>query len=359
MNIAFRVDASITIGSGHVMRCLSFADALRDLGATCTFVCRRHEGHLLNVVRQRGYAVADVPATGNPLGVASEGYANWLGASWEDDARLTAQHLPSPVVDWLIVDHYALDARWERSVRPWCRHLMAIDDLADRPHDCDVLLDQNLGRTAADYERLVPAMCHLLTGPRYSLLRRQFTEWREASLARRQVPVLRRVLVSMGGIDKDNVTCEVLEALDVSPLSPECEIVVVMGACAPRLQQVHATASRLRRPAKVLVNVESMAQLMAETDLAIGAAGSTSWERCALGLPSLTTAIAENQTYIALALHRAGAAHNLDKNSRAGDIERFLSRSDLLNELTRMSSAARELTDGSGAWAVARKLFEG
>ncbi len=184
---------------------------------------------------------------------------------------------------------------------------MVIDDLADRPHACDVLLDQTFGRNAEDYLPWVPATSRLLCGSQYALLRPEFATLRPYSLQRRTEPRLRELLITMGGVDKDNATGQVLQALCTCPLPADCRITVVMGATAPWLNEVRSQAQDMPWPTRVLAGVSDMARLMADSDLAIGAAGATSWERCCLGLPTIMLPLAENQVQSCYALAEAGA----------------------------------------------------
>lgn len=370
MRVAFRVDASLSIGSGHVMRCLTLAGALREKGADCHFLCREHPGHLNDLIAGQGitvhvlpkeegnietaHAERDKPATvdeggRNPL------HADWLGATQASDARQSLEILHALKPDWLIVDHYALDALWETHVRntmPGMR-LMVIDDLADRPHQADVLLDQNLGSRAEDYHDLVPENCHLLIGPQYALLRQEFAERRERSLERRQKggPV-KRLLVSLGGVDKDNVTGQVLDALSGIDLPEGMEISVVMGASAPWLEDVRERARQMPCPTEVVVNVNDMARRMVEADLAIGAAGSTAWERCCLGLPAIVLVLAENQQAIAHALHAEGAAHALHTPDAMAELVNQWSAITQRDYLDSLSRKAATLVDGHGGERV-------
>ena len=356
MKIAFRADASLQIGSGHVMRCLTLAEALRGRGTECHFICREHPGHLLEVIRQRGFAVSALPAgvsgyqssveQGDPLPVHSA----WLGCDWLTDVRQTSEVLSSFEPDWLVVDHYALDRRWETALQPHYQHLLVIDDLADRAHVCDLLLDQNLGREAPDYADLVPKHCSVLTGPKYALLRPEFAALREYSLQRRRQPQLRNILITMGGVDQPNATGQVLGALKSCPLPNDCRVSVVMGLQAPWLKQVRAAAAEMPWPTEVLVNISDMAQRMADCDIAIGAAGSTSWERCCLGVPTLMVVLAENQWHGAKALQSAQAAQLVGE---VIDIEEQLPSklSTLLtgHSLERMGQMAAQITGGLGA----------
>lgn len=356
MKVVFRVDASIEMGIGHVMRCLTLADALREEGAQCRFVCREHPGHLFNQIAERGYQVYALPIeqmSQSEIEAAPLAHASWLGSDWMTDAQQTGKCIGSQTADWLIVDHYSLDERWEKQLRANCRNIMVIDDLADRNHDCNLLLDQTYGRLEEDYEQRTPTGCTQLTGAKYALLRPEFAALREYSLKRRKEPILKHLLISMGGVDRDNITGKVLRVLEKSSLPEGCRVSVVMGENAPWLENVRSLALKLPCPVEVKVNVKNMAQLTADSDLAIGAAGSTSWERCCLGVPTLMAILAENQREIAGALADAKAALIFD------DIGLSRRLSVLSTEtLKQMSYAASEITDGSGTGYVTRYLKE-
>ena len=359
MKAAFRVDASMQIGSGHVMRCVTLAEALRANGAQCHFISRAHPGHLLDLIRQRGFVVtallAELPPPVANTQVASErakepANTSWLGCDWQADAEQTRAILVTLQPDWLVVDHYALDQRWETALRPNFQQLMVIDDLADRPHQCDLLLDQNLGRQPQDYANLVPAQCKVLTGPQYALLRPEFAALRAYSLQRRQPPALKHLLIAMGGVDHPNATGQVLQALKGCSLPHDCRIIVVMGLQAPWLPQVRAQVQDMPWPTEVLVNINDMAQRMADSDLAIGAAGSTSWERCCLSLPTLMVVLADNQKYAAAHLEHAGAAYcmTLDTQLHQQLQNRIKCLLNQPKELNKMVIHANRITDGSG-----------
>ncbi|MCE8038919.1 UDP-2,4-diacetamido-2,4,6-trideoxy-beta-L-altropyranose hydrolase [Halomonas sp. MCCC 1A11062] len=363
--IAFRVDASLEIGSGHVMRCLTLADVLHELGAECHFICREHPGHLCDVIEARGFVVHHLQKQDSEVEPASEfetrpAHAHWLGGSWEQDAAACLPILSELSPTWLVVDHYALDHRWETTVLDGlpalAPRLLVIDDLADRRHVADLLLDQNLGRKAEDYRGLVPDACQVLAGPGYALLRPEFREWREASLNRRsREPRLQRLLINLGGVDRDNVTGQVLDALAACDLPDSLQICVVMGATAPWRETVTAQARAMPWPTEVVFNVSDMAQRMAEADLAIGAAGSTSWERCCLGLPTLIVVLADNQEESARALVENRAALLLNVAELKETLQRQLGALASPGVLSTISKKAAELVDGQG---VARVLAE-
>lgn len=361
MRIFFRADASLQIGTGHVIRCLTLADALRARGARCGFVCREHAGHLIEHIRARGHAahalpLADVPSQERSNALHS--HAAWLGAAWETDAQQTLAAIHGVPAAWLVVDHYALNEHWENRLRSHCDNLLVIDDLADRSHSCDLLLDQTYGREAADYRPLVPAACRLLCGSQYALLRPEFAALRSYSLQRRARPALRALLITMGGIDKDNATGLVLQALRTSFLPAGCRITVVMGATAPWLSTVRKLAQDMPWQTQVLVGVRDMAQLMADSDLAIGAAGATSWERCCLGLPTIMLVLAKNQQNVARSLERSGAAKpiGLGQSFATQLGELLVALTNDSSQLLHMGECAASIVDGLGINAVMQQM---
>lgn len=340
------------------MRCLTLADALRERGARCTFICRPQSGHLLDMVTQRGHHAVALPNGGTTTHhmQADLVHAAWLGTDWQTDAQQTSEALGNDSVDWLVVDHYALDHRWEQALLPHCQNLMVIDDLADRRHDCDVLLDQNLGRSAQDYDGLLKPNTTTFIGPQFALLRPEFAQLRSQSLARRTQPHLKHLLITMGGVDKDNVTGQVLQALSACHLPTDLRITVVMGPHAPWLADVQQLAAQMPRPTQVLVGVNEMAQLMSDSDLCIGAAGSTSWERCCLGLPTLMLVLADNQLEAASALSDMGAVYCINTHAKlATDLKGVIEKFDdfQMKQLTKQSTS---ICNGCGADVLAEKI---
>lgn len=358
--IAFRVDASVSMGIGHLMRCLTLADALRQAGAECFFMTRLHSGHGADLIEQRGYPAHRLAAPNtNGQSVSPGNYSAWLGVTPEADAEEVARILDHQTVNWIVVDHYALDARWENRIARAGQRLLVIDDLADRLHQCDLLLDQTLGRQARDYEALLPSTCSLLLGTDFALLRPQFSAQRAAALARRRATPLRHLLVSLGGSDPDNVTAEVLRSLAHCNLGPELNLTVVMGAHAPHLAEVKTIAAQLPWKTEVLVAVGQMAPLMATADIAIGAAGTTSWERCCLGLPAVVVLMAENQRLSGQQLQRADAIALIDgvaaiARELPGQLDAVLQPTVLIQ----MSRSAAALVDGIGTQRVVQAMMQ-
>lgn len=357
LTVAFRADASIQMGTGHIMRCLTLAEALRDQGHQCQFICRDHEGHLGELIRRKGFALHLLPrAEPAELGDETEyglAHAQWLGSTWQIDAEQTLHVISGCDPDWMVVDHYALDVRWERKVACAVGHVMVLDDLADRVHECTLLLDQNLGTLADDYRRLIPADCALLLGPKYALLRGEFAQWRTESLQKRSAQhVCEHLLINFGGTDPDNLTDYVLTAIE-EHMPDDLNITVVLGNNAPWIENVKKHVAALGPKFNVKVGAESMAWEMYKADVAIGAAGSTSWERCTLGLPAIVLSQADNQNKILNALQIAGAIEKITFE----DIESHLSG--LLMQLAKnvskrkyMSDCAAGVCDGLGVERV-------
>lgn len=351
-HVIFRADAGLTIGTGHVMRCLTLANALAQSGAVCTFLCRPHKGHLLDRIAAEGHKVIVLPALGDaPFMLPKDGpvHAGWLGVSWKQDAQDCLDALGETRSDWLVIDHYALDQDWERAMHSHYERLFVIDDLADRAHICDMLLDQNLGRKAEDYDGLVPEKCQRFIGPMHALLRPEFAANRAASLARRVGGKLKSVLITMGGIDAHNATGAVLQAMAEIDSTHDLQVKIVMGRAAPHLERVRALLPTLPFNAHLRVDVHNMAALMRDADLAIGAAGSTSWERCCLGLPCLMLSMADNQLEAARALDAEGIGIYL------GDIRNLSWRAAFTGALAKCFFPSKLL----GLSANAQKLCKG
>jgi UDP-2,4-diacetamido-2,4,6-trideoxy-beta-L-altropyranose hydrolase len=359
MRIAIRVDASVRIGTGHVIRCLTLADRLRSEGAAVHFVCREHPGHLIDLIDRRGFHSDVLP---RPLPDSTErgAYEGWVGCDPGEDALQTIARLRTRgglPWDCLVVDHYGLGLSWERALRPWVRRILAIDDL-DREHDADLVLDQNLWPNhATRYSGRVPKHCVKLFGPHYALLRPEYARAR-VTLGTRGCEV-HRILVFFGGADPDDVTSAALEALR-DPAFAHLAVDVVVGPANPRRDRLQGLA-RLLPGAEVYGPLPHLADLMASADLALGAGGTTTWERCCLGLPSLVVTIAENQEGFTRTLHEAGALIWLGTSRSVGarEIRKGLAR--LIADAGKrreMADRARALTDGNGTQRVADLLLE-
>jgi len=361
----FRVDASPAIGSGHFMRCLTLARALARRGASITFLCKHLPFFFQEQLDQHEFRLHRLNTENIPDPCGDLAHSSWLGTSQEDDAmaclnalfRTPSEIATAPDKNGLcIVDHYALDVRWERLMRQAMSTIMVIDDLADRPHDCDILLDQNFipGREKS-YLNKTPTDCKLLLGPKYALLRDEFSKLRHSIVPRNGQ--VHRILIFLGGIDRDNYTGMALRALKM--LKKNLLIDVVIGAGNPHRDDVEALCETLQ--ARCHVQSERMAELMARSDFAIGAAGSATWERCCLGVPSLLFVLAQNQRPIASSLQEHGACvllddcDLLDENQIANILEKLFKEPQRIREI---SQKAYELVDGQGCKRIVQCLFD-
>ena len=353
MKVVFRVDASLNMGTGHVMRCLTLAQVLKDNGANVEFICRKHEGNLIDKVRASEFIIHELEVFEETEVDDKLAHSCWLGATQQQDADDCIDILKAEKLDWLIVDHYALDEEWQKRLKPYCEKLMVIDDLADRKHQCDILLDQTFGRQKKDYSALTPEDCKLLLGSQYALLRPEFAKWRVCSLERRNNPKFKRLLVNMGGVDVDNITENVLDELKMCNLPNDIHITIVMGGSAPHLESVEFKASTLPYKTEVKVDVGNMAEIMSNSDIAIGAAGSTTWERCCLGLPTIQIVIAKNQLFSAETL----AHHNIVKLAKEIKETTYLLESSS-EWMKSVGSSALEICDGMGSYKVFNKMTD-
>jgi UDP-2,4-diacetamido-2,4,6-trideoxy-beta-L-altropyranose hydrolase len=291
MKIAFRVDASSTIGTGHLMRCLTLADEMKQCGVYTCFISRHMPEYLRDILGAKGHVFTLLNSSSNTMVVSDLAHAAWLETSQESDAQDALYALSDQLWDWIVVDHYALDARWESALRQTARQILVIDDLADRKHDCDVLLDQNFyADMNTRYTGKVPEHCLLLLGPRYALLREEFRQLREQVRPRKGS--VQRILIFFGGVDASNYTGLAIQALIAIGL-PDIHVDVVIGASHPCRESIEEVCNRCHFT--YYVQTERMAELMAAADLSIGAGGSATWERCCLGLPTITICTADNQ----------------------------------------------------------------
>lgn len=349
MKVLVRTDSSVDIGSGHLMRCLTLADQLCLEGTDVAFVCRDLPGAMFDLLQARGYRNAKLP------------FADAGNLSQSIDAKETletASILFPDGFDWLVVDHYALDAAWESVLRSASKKIMVIDDLANRKHDCDLLLDQNYYRDLEQrYKELVPEHCITLLGPEYVLLRPEFAEARKR--LRERDGRIKRILVFLGGSDPSNITGKILDVLKHLSL-PAVAIDVVVGISNPHKTEIQGFCNEIQN-AHYHCQVTNMAELIEKADMGIGAGGATTWERCVLGLPSLTLVFADNQLQTTLDLSYRGAIKFLGWADRITpkDIERsidlFINNSLLVSNFSK--KALLIMKDWRGGQAVVTEMF--
>jgi len=360
MNVVFRVDASSEIGSGHVMRCLALAQALCERNATCTFICRELDGNLISLIGERGFKIC-ILSNYEEGYIAQDGdvsHANWLGCDWQTDASETQIHLEKLNPDWLIVDHYAIDYRWEVELQDHYKKLMVIDDLADREHCCDLLLDQNMiDGMHSRYLNKVPKNCTSLIGPTYAMLQTEYAKGHDDY--KTKSGNIDRILIYFSGTDVCNLTTTVLSVI-LQLKKDSLQIDVVLSDSYPQSKVVDELI-KINRNVTRHSRVSSLKKLLSKSDLAIGGGGITNWERICVGVPSVVVTMAHNQEPIAKKLSEEKYIYLLGKQE---DITPSLLAKKLKQLLNRgvdveMSERCATLVDGLGVNRVSSRLLCG
>jgi UDP-2,4-diacetamido-2,4,6-trideoxy-beta-L-altropyranose hydrolase len=353
-SVAFRLDASHLIGSGHFMRCLTLADALFKKGINIRFICRYLPDSLHSMLEKSSHEIVLLPESIQTDSADELAHSHFLGVSQTVDAKDTLEALSDRLWDWVIVDHYGIDARWHEVLRKVTKQIMVIDDIADRTHDCELLLDQNLySDMQSRYNNRVSIECCQLIGPSYCLLRQEFSELRRK--LRSRTGKVERILVFFGGIDPDNYTGRSIEV--IQSLGMTVHVDVVIGGDNPHLMSIKEICEASGYD--LHIQTPRMGELMASADLALGAGGSASWERCCLGLATISVAFAENQFDIAHALHDVGACvflgdgRSVTQEKIKETLSKLVYDSQKLND---MSNNAYSLVDGIGTERVCEAI---
>lgn len=300
MKIVIRTDASVEIGTGHVMRCLTLAHQFKKKGVDVFFICREFKGNLISLIQKQEFPVFVLPAK------KGHNHWQWIKENWEIDALETKELIKQidSKIDLMIVDHYELDEKWEKMIRSSAEKIMVIDDLANRPHDCDLLLDQNYYlNSKTRYNKLLPNSCIQLLGPNYLLLREEFLFIDPLKIKRDGT--VNNILIFFSGTDPTGETVKAIKA--IKQLNrPDIKVNVVVGASNPLKDLVEELCAQMPN-VQYHCQINYMAELMIQADLAIGAGGSTAWERCFLGLPSISLILADNQKELSEAVSAQGA----------------------------------------------------
>ena len=341
MNLLFRTDASVAMGTGHVMRCLALAQAWQDAGGRAAF------------------AMADsTPAIHARLAAESCAVLSFAAiAGSDEDSRRTSALARDEGAEWIVVDGYQFGADFQHSLKAAGLKVLVLDDYGHAAHyHSDLVLNQNAYANENMYGAREPHT-RLLLGPRYCMLRREFATWR--GWKREIAPAGRRILVTMGGSDPENVTRVVIEALrQISDI----EATVVVGGSNPHFEELQRVASQCGNRLRLQKDVANMPDLMAWADVAIAGAGTACWEMCLLRLPMVLIDLADNQKPIARALEASGAAIHLGAASHVTDGEIAGRVAGLLasaSERVTLSERCGTLVDGLGAGRVLSELTRG
>lgn len=317
MKIFVRVDSGHAIGTGHVMRCLTLADALghffKDKDPEIIFLSRPHTGNIIEFIQKKGYEVISLSW---PEFSGGKDEKSWLGTLQEKDALECLPIIHN--ADLLIIDHYSIDSIWENLIRSHVQKIFVIDDLANRHHNCDILLDQNFYLDKdTRYQGLIPEYCQIFTGPEYALLRPEFFEIAKDYSFSRDV---KNILVFFGGVDIHHFTDITIKTLYkiMQSYHNDFSVKVIMGNSNPHYEYLQKKCKEFGFWS--IKHVDNIADYMKWADLSIGAGGTTTWERAKLLLPSVVIAIADNQKRIcsdseSLGLVKcAGFYDNFDSN---------------------------------------------
>lgn len=325
LKVVFRADAASHIGSGHIMRCLTLAIELKTRGVNCRFICRQLGGNLVDYISENGFETIVLPAESiqykESLGNEPDSavHANWLSVDWDVDANETVNALAGSKVDCLIVDHYALDERWESAVRVACRRIVAVDDLADRRHECDILVDPGIEPDLeAKYRDLTPTNCLRLVGPQYAMLRPEFDD-AKLNLARRAENIRPgKIVVGFGGSDRDLSTLMCLEVIErIAPADTKIDVIIsITNESKAQIIQFCEYRSRF----KCHIATNNLASIFANADLAIGSGGGVTYERLYLRLPSIVKIVAENQRAPLEYMHSMGLIEIYDDPSELSQL---------------------------------------
>lgn len=352
INIIIRTDASDQIGTGHVMRCITLADMLKKRNCNMCFVSRYMPQHLQALIVEKGYDFVMISHSHNWTAVDELAHAEWLGVSQQQDAADTLNTLTDKSWDWVVVDHYALDIRWENILRNKINRVMVIDDIADRNHDCDLLLDQNLyANKEMRYSQKVSQTSRLLFGPKYALLQPIYARLHNKNSLKNTT--IKRILIYFGGADNNNLTGLAIDAF-LATNRPDINVDIVISATSIFSEAIH-NQIRAHHNIELHINLPSLAPLIVMADLAIGAGGATTWERLCLGLPSIVITLADNQYEVANHLNKLSLINYIgDKKAVSRqDIVSALQEAFNLSGLADWSFNCMQVCDGRGAERVA------
>jgi UDP-2,4-diacetamido-2,4,6-trideoxy-beta-L-altropyranose hydrolase len=362
MLVAFRTDASVDQGTGHLMRCLVLANELRDRGHNCVFMTQPFLPPLVSQIRNEGHKVILInPGLHQNLVYQNKNlYLTWLGRSLDNDAFETYSKILEITPDVLVVDHYAIDYEWMKYFSELGVRKVVIDDLANRNHLCDILIDQNYGRSVEDYKYFVPSKTTILAGSEYVFIKDDFREIRSSALHERTLRKANRINICMGGMDKDNSTQDVLEVLQNITWLKNWNVDIILRSSSPHARGIKAFSEKMLLQTTVHFDSENVADLFSLADLAIGAGGVTLWERCCVGLPSLLLTIADNQFSAAQAMSQTEAIKYVGDirqsnwtNKLSSSLEKLGNEPDTLK---RMSQSASAICDGLGLKKVCDRI---
>ncbi len=353
-NLFIRVDAGMQIGDGHFLRCLTLVNSLKKKFNQIIFISNQLPIHFSKTIKKNNFKICKI-----------NGYSYIQEEKL--DKKLKAQLIQKDFIqtkkiikkyknasNWLIIDHYGIDYDWENKIHKNIEKVIVIDDLANRKHDCDILIDQNFyEKMEKRYSKLIPSFCKQFLGPKFTLLRPEFLKTRK-NLKRENK--LKRILISFGGSDPSNETTKVL--LAINDLEKKYKIDVIVGTSNPNKKQIIKLCSKISF-CNFYEQVENISKYMKKADLAVGAGGTTTWERCCLGLPTIVTSLSKDQKKIAEDLSKIGCVIYLGDADKTTKLDYVKALNEINSKkLKEISKKCLVLVDGKGVKRTVDKIFQ-
>ncbi|MBF0104351.1 MAG: UDP-2,4-diacetamido-2,4,6-trideoxy-beta-L-altropyranose hydrolase [Deltaproteobacteria bacterium] len=363
MKIAIRVDASHTVGRGHLYRCLALADAFKRRGDAVFFICRAQKGDAIEWLRGRkGHDVFVLPECKeqNSPAVDTGDYRDWLKGDPGTDSLETLEAIKQAGgADLLVIDHYALDNDWERTVSGCVKKILVIDDLVSRKHFCDALVNPTVVDDAQACRGFVPSRCLVMTGPEYAPLRSEFLAERINQSTKKRQGRVRDILIFPGGGDTDSFTAMLIEGIRQTRL-PDARFHFVAGGDSLAIKGM-IKAQLSNHHCRFYADVDNMASLMGQMDLYLGSGGSITWERCCLGLTGAVVSMEVNQFHFNKLLGEQGCHLFLGNRTDLGANDITTALQGLIKnqgQMAEMSAKSIRLVDGYGAQRVVEAIHK-
>ena len=338
-NLFIRVDSSPEIGIGHMMRCLTLAQELKNNFDKIIFLTQKNSGDFIGTIMKNEFEVIFIPTTNNDPNIIK----NLITAYSENK-------------NFLLIDHYDIGSNFESSLKNIFERIFVIDDLANRKHDCDLLIDQNYYRDLNQrYEKLIQNGTITLLGPKYAIIRPEFRKINKKTIKKNSQ--IKKILVSFGGSDPTNECKKVLDAL-CSIENSKFEIIVAAGIYNHKFEQLKKLYEKYSN-IKIYRHVDELSRLMVNSDLFIGAGGTTTWERFYMGLPSIVTIISDDQKESIEFLSDMGHVVNLGlaKNVTSKTYVQTLQKPNF-DLIYNMSLHNQKLVDGNGSNRIKKQIIE-
>ena len=354
MIVAFRVDSSSLIGGGHLHRCINLAKTLRKNKIECIFICRKHLGNLNDLVTQNKFRLVELPSV-LKLDLSLKSYQKWLAVSWKKDLEQTQKALKKIKINLMVIDHYAIDYKWEKGISKLIPDLVIIDDLCNRKHYCEILIDYSPGRIISEYKGLLDKPVKSYLGHTYNLIGENFLKER-LIFKKRKIKSIKNILITMGNFDHKKKIFQSLMAIEKTNLNKESiRVTIVLGKSKKNVNEIRGILNQLSYEIDLKYYVNNMHKIMRTADLAISACGTSIWELFCMGVPTIAVVIAKNQINNSQYIKRKRCALVIDNdlNFEANLISYINAIHDNKNLLNRFSLKGVNLIDGKGTQRVA------